>query len=659
MIFPKRIIAVLFALVVTLSLSAGTNAATTDAVTLNGTGYTTVTAAVTEAVAGDTLVLTRDVTEDVTIRKNLNLDLNAHSISGTVTVAEGFTLKIKDSSTDDFTSSDGCGLIKTVGNAQAETGYIAIAERNGTSYHRLDLQISSVNLRPGNAGIYFGSNYGGDEAVKARIKTYGMVMSLAGAPTVQDIISDTAYTTHTAFSGDSWVSGATGSTYGTLLQNIMKPTNTQAQNKANAQRSIYCVSYAELQDGTYALSAPVSISLQEVAQKVDKIWNTLTPSQVTGMKEMFQTYEPIMENWNIPNLLKTDRVQVTFVDFDNSIIDIQTVDIGGNAVKPADPVRKNYAFTGWDKDFTNVVTDLTVKAQYIRQYTVTFVDYNGTVLATKVVNRGGSATPPTSPKREGHTFTGWDTAFTNITANLTVKAKYTANKYTVTFKMPDGTILKHIDRYGKEQNTQTVEYGSFAVAPEVPEYYFYWEKNGVAEYKAYSFTGWSCDISRITADTVAVAVYDSEYNDPILALQYYNNGQLSPSLTLCNLSNAKLYAFNFTIEYKIGTDDSTYGFTVDKVTTNSGASWLFDSKGNPLYDLNINNKTKQLTFAWSSGNGVSFRTYGDFITAITVATTGGAGKEVREHFYIKECSMIISSDDGKTFQKVVPIVIYK
>ena len=312
--FVKRITAPLVVMMLILTLTVAVSAAPTGAVSCGNTTYVTLSEAVAAATPGSSLQLKQNITETLTVDKDLTLDLCGYKVSGTVTVAEGFTLKIKDSSTDDFTSSDGCGLIKTVGNAQAETGYIAIAERNGTSYHRLDLQISSVNLRPGNAGIYFGSNYGGDEAVKARIKTYGMVMSLAGAPTVQDIISDTAYTTHTAFSGDSWVCGETGKAYGTLLKDIMKSANTTEKNTENAKRNIYSVSYAELNDGTYVLGDPVTINLQEVAERVDTIWNTLSPSQVTGMKEMFQAYEPIMENWNVPNLQKSLHSQV-YVDY--------------------------------------------------------------------------------------------------------------------------------------------------------------------------------------------------------------------------------------------------------------------------------------------------------------------------------------------------------
>jgi len=355
-----------------------------------------------------------------------------------------------------------------------------------------------------------------------------------------------------------------------------------------------------------------------------------------------------------------EMVTVTFVDYNNMIIDEQEIEYGTSAIAPTSPTRNNYRFTGWSGNFNNVTSDLVIKAQYVRQYVVSFVDYNGATLKTQAVDSGASATAPVYPTRVGYSCTGWDVSFNNIVSNLTVTAQYTINKYTVTFKMPDGSIIKYIDQYGQKHDSQIVEHGSFAVEPEVQPYYFVWEKNGIKEYKAYGFTDWSCDFSNITSNIEVIANYSTNYNQPIIALKYYDDyGVLSPSLTLCNLSNCKLYAFNFKITYKTDDTDGTYGFTIDNVNTNNAANWLFNADGSQLYDLDINNKTKEMNFAWSNGNGITFKTYGDFINSIAVTTTGGAEAETYESFLIEECSMIISFDDGATLQKVVPIIIYK
>lgn len=58
-------------------------------------------------------------------------------------------------------------------------------------------------------------------------------------------------------------------------------------------------------------------------------------------------------------------------------------------------------------------------------YTVTFKDYDGTVLKTEKVKSGGDAVPPERiPEREGYLFTGWSKDYTGVTKNLTITAKY-------------------------------------------------------------------------------------------------------------------------------------------------------------------------------------------------------------------------------------------
>ena len=60
-------------------------------------------------------------------------------------------------------------------------------------------------------------------------------------------------------------------------------------------------------------------------------------------------------------------------------------------------------------------------------YTVTFKDWDETVLKEEQVLRGQAATPPADPVREGYTFTGWDKDFSNVQSDLTVTALYEQN----------------------------------------------------------------------------------------------------------------------------------------------------------------------------------------------------------------------------------------
>ena len=117
---------------------------------------------------------------------------------------------------------------------------------------------------------------------------------------------------------------------------------------------------------------------------------------------------------------------VNFVDYDGTILSTQRVKEGESAVAPEDPTREGYRFTGWDKDFTNVTSDLRVMATYeaLPVYTVTFADWDLTVISTQQVYEGASAVAPENPTREGYTFVGWSQDFTNVTTNLLVVAQY-------------------------------------------------------------------------------------------------------------------------------------------------------------------------------------------------------------------------------------------
>ena len=60
-------------------------------------------------------------------------------------------------------------------------------------------------------------------------------------------------------------------------------------------------------------------------------------------------------------------------------------------------------------------------------YTVIFQDWDGTTLKTEQVEQGKSATAPAAPTREGYTFKGWDKDFSNVQSDLTVTALYEQN----------------------------------------------------------------------------------------------------------------------------------------------------------------------------------------------------------------------------------------
>ncbi len=116
---------------------------------------------------------------------------------------------------------------------------------------------------------------------------------------------------------------------------------------------------------------------------------------------------------------------VTFVDHDGSVIATYEVDYGKNSPTPPNPAREGYEFNGWSDPAVRIMNDLVVQAEYsIKTFNVTFVDYDDSVLATYQVNYGENSPLPSEPSRAGYEFDRWSVITSNVTNDLRVIAVY-------------------------------------------------------------------------------------------------------------------------------------------------------------------------------------------------------------------------------------------
>ncbi|MDR1798111.1 MAG: S8 family serine peptidase [Clostridiales Family XIII bacterium] len=115
-----------------------------------------------------------------------------------------------------------------------------------------------------------------------------------------------------------------------------------------------------------------------------------------------------------------------------------------NAIDLGAPGRDNYYGYG-------LVDAKKSVEEAMKYHTVTFLDYNGTLLGTQCVYQGQAAAAPKIPARAGYTFTGWSAPITNITADLTVTAQYKLNPYRITFDANGGGT--------PAVTTKTISYG--------------------------------------------------------------------------------------------------------------------------------------------------------------------------------------------------------
>ena len=281
--------------------SAGIPAAT------GGVGYNTLQAAI-DACTDGKVELLNDTPETVTVTKDMTLQLNGCSVTGGVTVSEGAILYLMDAATDDFTVADGIyGKVSNItGNVTGAEGYLLLNENGAVSAHLVRLNIHTMTLRVDNTddkqepGLYYKSDFKGDEKIAPEIATYGVALSVMTKPDATNLESaDVRYTAHDHFEGGA--TGNQGHNSSTLLTGILKETNSDAKNTRNLNLSIYGRAYAKTADGQVLMGNLVERSLLEQLQAIDQMVPSLAEIQVTGIVKLYNKFD-ILEKYDIPGI---------------------------------------------------------------------------------------------------------------------------------------------------------------------------------------------------------------------------------------------------------------------------------------------------------------------------------------------------------------------
>ena len=131
----------------------------------------------------------------------------------------------------------------------------------------------------------------------------------------------------------------------------------------------------------------------------------LTGSPVTAIGGAETGNKEYWAKWEI------NQYTITFDTNGGSEIAPITQDYGTEITAPDNPTRKGYTFKGWNKEIpeTMPAENITVKAQWeINQYTITFDTNGGSEIAPITQDYGTEITAPDNPTRKGYTFKGWD-----------------------------------------------------------------------------------------------------------------------------------------------------------------------------------------------------------------------------------------------------------
>ena len=196
----------------------------------------------------------------------------------------------------------------------------------------------------------------------------------------------------------------------------------------------------------------------------------LTGSPVTAIGGAETGNKEYWAKWEINQYTVTVKPE-------NGKADITITQDYGTPITAPTLTREGYTFKGWDKEIpeTMPAENITVKAQWeINQYTIAFDTNGGSEIAPITQDYGTEITAPDNPTRKGYAFKGWDKEIpeTMPAENITVKAQWEINQYTITFDTNGGSEIAPI----------TQDYGTEITAPDNPTR------------KGYTFKGWDKEI---------------------------------------------------------------------------------------------------------------------------------------------------------------------
>lgn len=275
---------------------------------------------------------------------------------------------------------------------------------------------------------------------------------------------------------------------------------------------------------------------------------------------------------------------VTFYDWDGTIVDQQTVTEGGTASVPESPVREGYRFTGWDTSLTNIGMDMELTARYIQnEYTVVFVDWTNKVVLTKQFMHGDYLVPPELTVPEGYKHTGWENVTlgeTVVTGNMVLAAEFEKLTYEVSFYDFDNNLI----------STQTVEYGEIPNLVDAPE-----KDNHI-------FTEWVSTDNTTDNTSGQITLYPSyvfaeTVADPVASVANGTYGEAQTVELTCETEGAVIY-------YTLDGSDPTEGgteytgpITIDRSTELKFCAYAFEKNDSEVvtnyYAINTGNTVSE------------------------------------------------------------------
>ena len=301
---------------------------------------------------------------------------------------------------------------------------------------------------------------------------------------------------------------------------------------------------------------------------------------------------------------------VVFKNTDGTVLSTKTYYYGAEVVIPNTPTKASdntytYTFAGWDKEVVDCIADATYTATYTSvyiNYTITFMDYDGSTIKTVAYHYGDTIEAIANPTRASdetytYTFNGWDKELGTCKGDATFKATYTSTyiDYTVIFKNEDGTVLSR----------NTYHYGDAVTIPATP--------TKVADNTyTYTFKGWDQAVVNCAGNATYTATYNANYIDYTVVFKNADGTVLS----------SETYHYGDAI-----TVPATPTKAADNIYTYTFKCWdneVVDCAGDATYTATYNATYIDYTVIFKNADGTVLSTetyhYGDDVTAPTAPT---------------------------------------
>ena len=225
--------------------------------------------------------------------------------------------------------------------------------------------------------------------------------------------------------------------------------------------------------------------------------------RVYGLKDYYYANEVL----TLYPVWSPNSYTITFDTDGGSEISPITQDYGSEITAPANPSKTGYTFVGWDKEIPTAMPaeNITIKAQWkANSYTITFDTDGGSEISPITQDYGSEITAPANPSKTGYTFVGWDKEIPTAmpAENITIKAQWKANSYTITFDSDGGSTVE----------SKTLSWNDKVL-------------DGVAEpiRNGYSFIGWKYIDYIVYANTVyAELAADDSVNGITLKAEWHD-----------------------------------------------------------------------------------------------------------------------------------------